>query len=213
MKILVTAATALEIKPFITGLRQHHSMHEIDVVITGIGLVAATYALAKQVGAKRPDLVIQAGIAGSFDKAISRGTVVAISKEAIGDLGVMEAGSLKSLFDLGFIKPNQPPFTRGWLINKSTVLKKSSLQKVSAISINEVTTSRKRIELYKQLLSPMIESMEGAALHYVCLREGIEFIQLRAVSNYVGERDKKKWDFKTSIENLSKQIELLLKDC
>jgi futalosine hydrolase len=31
--------------------------------------------------------------------------------------------------------------------------------------------------------------MEGAALHFVCLQEDISFIQLRAISNFVGERD------------------------
>ena len=34
--------------------------------------------------------------------------------------------------------------------------------------------------------------MEGAALHYACIMEHIPFIQLRAVSNFVGERDKNK---------------------
>jgi hypothetical protein len=35
--------------------------------------------------------------------------------------------------------------------------------------------------------------MEGAALHYMGRDLFIPFIQLRAVSNYIGERDKNKW--------------------
>jgi futalosine hydrolase len=45
--------------------------------------------------------------------------------------------------------------------------------------------------------------MEGAALHYVALRENIEFLQLRSFSNYIAERNKKNWNMRTSIENLN----------
>jgi futalosine hydrolase len=31
-------------------------------------------------------------------------------------------------------------------------------------------------------------------------------MQLRSVSNYIGERDKKKWDIKESIINLNKEV-------
>ena len=47
--------------------------------------------------------------------------------------------------------------------------------------------------------------MEGAAFHYVCLQENIPFVQLRAISNFVGERDKSKWLMKEAIENLNRE--------
>ena len=52
--------------------------------------------------------------------------------------------------------------------------------------------------------------MEGAALHYVGLMEKIPFIQLRAVSNYTGERNKKKWKMKEAIVNLNNELIRLL---
>ena len=48
--------------------------------------------------------------------------------------------------------------------------------------------------------------MEGAALHYVGRETGIPFIQIRAISNYVGERDKSIWLIKESIELLNKTL-------
>jgi futalosine hydrolase len=36
--------------------------------------------------------------------------------------------------------------------------------------------------------------------------ENIPFIQLRSISNYIAERDKKKWDMKNSIINLNKKL-------
>ncbi|MFZ1371603.1 MAG: futalosine hydrolase, partial [Ferruginibacter sp.] len=53
---------------------------------------------------------------------------------------------------------------------------------------------------------PGIETMEGAALHYVCLQENIPFLQIRSISNYVGERDKIKWKLKEAIENLNTDL-------
>ena len=53
---------------------------------------------------------------------------------------------------------------------------------------------------------PSIESMEGAYVHYVCIKENIPFIHLRAISNYVGERDKSQWQIKLAINNLHSNI-------
>jgi len=57
----------------------------------------------------------------------------------------------------------------------------------------------------------VIESMEGAAFHYVCLQEAVPFLQLRAVSNMIGERDKTKWLMKEAIDNLNKELIVLIR--
>ena len=183
---------------------------DIDVLITGVGLLATTYSLTRQVGLKRPGLIIQAGIGGSFNKTLPLGTVVAVQKDTIADLGVMEKRAFKTVFELGLISRKTSPFTNGWLVNKSDLIQRSKLKKVTAISINEITTSAKRIREYKKMFTPTIESMEGASLHYVCGKENIPFFQLRAISNYVGVRDKKKWKLKESIINLNKELIQLL---
>lgn len=45
--------------------------------------------------------------------------------------------------------------------------------------------------------------MEGASLHYVCREANIPFIQMRAISNYIGERNKAKWKMKEALEALN----------
>jgi futalosine hydrolase len=52
--------------------------------------------------------------------------------------------------------------------------------------------------------------MEGAALHYVARMEKIPFIQLRSMSNYIAERNKKKWNMKEAIRNLNEELVKLL---
>jgi futalosine hydrolase len=213
MNCLVVAATAMEIMPFLDQCRTRKVLPdniEIDVLITGIGLTATTYSLTKQLSIKRPNLVIQAGLGGCFDINIPPGTVLAIKQEAIADQGVIELNKLKTLFDLKLVPQNQYPFSNGWLINKSEVLKKIKLKKVKGVSVNEITTSGQKVKLYKEVFNPAIESMEGAALHYVCLKEKIPFLQMRAVSNYVGDRNKKNWNMKESIINLNKELIHLL---
>jgi len=81
---------------------------------------------------------------------------------------------------------------------------------VDAITINEITTSEKRINILKEKYHPVVESLEGAAFHFVCLQENIPFIQLRAVSNYVGERDKSNWKMALAIKNLNVELSKII---
>ncbi len=213
MNCLVIAATAIEIFPFLEKLRSSDSWPgsaNVDVLLTGIGLTATTYSLTRQFGLKRPDLVIQAGVGGCFDSRIKPGTVLAIKRETIADQSVIELNELKSLFDLKLVPQDQYPYTKGWLVNKNELLKITGLKKVNGISVNEISTSPKKIAFYRQHFDPVVESMEGAALHYVCLMEKIPFIQLRSISNAIGERNKKKWNMKEAVANLNKELIKLL---
>jgi futalosine hydrolase len=214
MNILIVAATNIELSPFLGYYRSNQTSflpnYQIDALITGIGLTATSYSLTKQINIKKPDLVIQAGVGGCFDMAVPLGSVLAIKQEAIADQSVIELDKLKTLFDLKLVPQNQYPFTKGWLVNKSEVLKKVKLKKVTGVSVNEITTSRQKVKFYKEQFNPVVESMEGAALHYICLMEKIPFIQIRSVSNYIAERNKKNWNMKESIINLNNELVTLL---
>jgi futalosine hydrolase len=213
MNCLVVAATVIEITPFLEKIRSKNefpSNLHIDVLITGIGLTATTYSLTRQLQIKRPDVLIQAGVGGCFDTTIPLGSVFAIKQETIADQSVIEFNKLKTLFDLKLVPQNKHPFSNGWLVNKSELLKKIKLQKVKGVSVNEITTSKHKIKFYKETFDPIVESMEGAALHYVCLMENIPFLQIRSMSNYIAERNKKNWNMKESIINLNNELTSLL---
>jgi futalosine hydrolase len=213
MQVLIAAATAKEIAPFLEHYRNNKIARPVDVLITGIGLTATAYHLTRQINLKRPGIIIQAGVAGCFDKNISLGSVVAVKQDTIADESVVELKKLKTLFDLKLVPQDQFPFHKGWLLNPDTALiKKSRLKAVKAISVNQITTSKQMIRFYQTQFNPAIESMEGAALHYVCGMEKIPFLQIRSISNYIGERNKKKWDMNDSINNLNKELLLLLNE-
>ena len=210
MNLLLVSATAREIGPFLNHYRNEKLpklKHNIDVLISGIGLTATVYSLTKQINIKRPDFILQTGVAGCFEKKIRLGSVRIVKQDTIADQSVMELKKLKSLFALKLVPQNQYPFRKGWLMNPYPVsLKQTGLKAVKGISVNQITTDKQIIRFYKKKFRPVLESMEGAALHYVCLMEKIPFLQIRSISNYIGERNKKKWDMKDSIVKLNKEL-------
>jgi futalosine hydrolase len=215
MYLLLTAATSAEIQPGIDFLEKRdftlQSLHA-EIMVTGIGAVSTTYSLTSSINNRKPDIIIQAGIAGSFGQK-KTGEVVTVEQDTFGDMGAWENDQFKNIFDLRLVDDNQPPFNDRFLINPyQKLLFLSGLEQVRAITVNEISTDSKKIEWYKQNLSPAVESMEGAALHYVCLQENIPFLQIRSVSNEIGERDKIKWKLAEAINNLNEKLILLFNE-
>ena len=208
---LVVAATAKEISPFI-NLARTGQFTSTDILISGIGLAASTYHLTRQLALKRYDLVIQAGVAGCFDPDIELGEVLTIERDTIADQSVVELQKLKTLFDLKLLPQDQYPYKKGWLINpRKDFIKQAKLKIVRGVTVNQISTSKQMIKFYRDIFDPVTESMEGAALHYVCLMENIPFLQIRSISNYIGERNKKKWNMMDSIINLNNELVRIIK--
>jgi futalosine hydrolase len=200
MNLLIVAATQFEIEPFIQLKKK------ADILITGVGIPATIYHLTQKLLTENYDLVIQAGIAGSFSERLNLGEVVAIKEDTFADLGIEEKGNLQTLFETGFIKKNDFPFKNGWLVNQHRILQKDSLPLVNAITINKITDNDFQNEQMFKKFGADVESMEGAGFHYVCLHQKTNFLQLRSISNYIGERDKSKWEMTEAIENLNKEL-------
>ena len=204
MQILVIAATAQEIKPFTDANTR------VDVLITGVGAPSTIYHLQKRIQQMNYDFIIQAGIAGSFTNDIELGKVLLVQQDCFADLGIEEKGVYNPIFNIGFADKNEFPFADGWLMNADDNLKYLDLPKAKAITVNKVSDSELQKKQFIKTFNADIETMEGAALHYVCLQENIPFLQLRSISNYVGERDKTKWKMKEAIENLNSELQILI---
>ena len=204
MQILLIAATAQEVELFTAGNSQ------IDVLISGVGIPSTMYHLQKRIQQVDYDCIIQAGIAGTFTDDIDLGKVVLVMQDCFADLGIEEKGIYSPIFRTGFANKDEFPFTDGWLLNTHEALLKTNLPKVKAITVNKVSDSQLQKQQYISIFNAVAESMEGAALHYVCLQEKISFLQLRSISNHVGERDKTKWKMKDAIENLNTELTALI---
>lgn len=209
MKILLVAATNLELEPVLDHCP--NTGHQLMPLSSGIGSLQTCFQLCQNIALLQPDWVIQVGIGGSFRPNLLPGSVVGISSEYLGDLGVEESEDFSDAFDMGFIQPNQVPFHQKALVNPywdKIGYKDIKLEK--AVTVNEISTSPSRIQSLLQRYQPGIESMEGAALHLACLQLNQPFLQLRAVSNLVGERNKSHWNIPLALKNLAIQTQSLL---
>ena len=154
MKILIVAATDFELE------KDQFSAHEI--LITGVGILETTLELTKKLALNSYDLVINAGIAGSFDKKIKIGDVVEVTEDILSELGYEEKETFfefKSFFDT----------------NKFTVDSKTDLLKVKSSTVNTMSGNTTTIKKIKNRLNPDIETMEGAAVFRVCNDFNIPF--------------------------------------
>ena len=205
MKVLLVSATEFEIASY---FKQKDT---IDVLLTGVGMPIALYHLQKKITENRYNLVIQVGLAGAFTTKFELGETVFVKQDTFGDLGIEEKERFTPIFETDLFNKNEFPFETGWLVNKNKILQQSTLEVVKAVTINKVTDKGSIKQQLIDSFNPDIETMEGAALHYVCLHQNIPFIQLRAISNYVGERDKTKWKIDLAISNLHNELIKLLK--
>jgi futalosine hydrolase len=211
MRIIVTAATVDEWMPAYLQIDTLYTSESKRMKVifhqSGVGMLATAVSLTKMIAEEKPDLVVQIGIAGTFDATMNLGKVVCIKDESLGDLGVQEDGKWKDIFDLKLEKSSYPPYEKRKLpnpwLNEYNVLK---LPEVSALTINEITTSEDRKQQLLKKYEAVVESMEGAALHYVCRNFNTPFLQIRAISNYIGERDKTKWEMKAAIDNINQTL-------
>lgn len=214
MKIAVCAATNFEldaIKKLIPNLNDPLQNLEIVYCITGVGLMHATYSFSMICKDDSIQLIVQAGIAGSFDVAVPIGTACVVENEYSGDLGVEENGTFRDVFDMKLVDMNTEPYVENKLHNPwLSHYKLSNFATIDAVTVNAITTSKSRIEQLKTKYNCITESMEGAALHYVGLRSAIPFLQIRTISNYVGERNKAKWNIPLALENLGQSVTRLL---
>lgn len=223
MYMLIVSATSLEIEPMLKNFEfiekkesnltfYKYRDFDIDVLITGIGMVATAYYLGKTLQSYKYDVAINAGIAGCFDKNITLGEVFNITSDSFSELGAENGEYFLSLVDLKLIEEDSFPFSSLELINDSVLKSEiaNQLIKVKGITVNTIHGNEENIEKIKKRFNPVTESMEGAAFMYACKLQNLKHIQIRSVSNYVEKRNKEAWNIPLAIKNLNnKLIEIL----
>lgn len=203
MKTLLVAATKAELAGVFAhfGLPNQNfvSTTEFDILITGVGMTATAFALGKHL-ASSYGLVLNIGIAGSFDHHIPLGNLVNVTTDYFAELGAEDHDGFLTIDELGF---GQQKYSSTAIINSPLI---ASLPKVSAITVNKVHGNAQSIKQIKQRFNPQVESMEGAAVFYACHQLQLSCMQVRSVSNYVTPRAKEDWQIGLAIKNLNNWI-------
>jgi futalosine hydrolase len=193
MLILIVAATKFEVEPLVNAFGS-----KVDVLITGAGMVPTAFAMARQLSSHTYDLVLNLGIAGSFDRNFHLGDVLEITEDAFAELGAQDDEAFIPIDTLGFGESVFTPTT-----SLEQVYPNFFLKKAKAITVNTVHGHEASIQKVRQRLNPQMESMEGAAFFYACRQMNVPCIQIRAVSNYVEKRNREAWNIGLAIKNLN----------
>ncbi|MCA6435265.1 MAG: futalosine hydrolase [Bacteroidetes bacterium] len=212
MNILIVSATVLEVKPLLDfleikvptiGINQSKKTlnnHDIKVLITGVGMVNTALLMGKHMNSTI-DLAMNAGVCGAFNKNRSLGEVLLVTKDIISEMGAENDSDF-----LTFEQLKLPGQTKFELNNLPKCLVNSKLQTAAGITVNTVHGNNDTINKVLNLFSPDVESMEGAAFFAGCIDFEADYIQIRAISNYVEKRDKSKWNLPLAIQNLNNEL-------
>lgn len=201
MKILIVAAT----KPEIALLADHFNLQgedfiqsdKFDVLITGVGMTATAFSLGQHLPGSY-HLILNLGIAGSFDRALTLGTVVNIVEDEFSDLGAEDGGKFIAIDELGF---GSSKYVVKYPLTLDSV---KDLRRCNGITVNTVHGNETSIKNIVERLRPTTESMEGAAVLYSCEKLSLPCLQIRSISNYVEVRNRDNWKIALAIGNLNK---------
>jgi len=222
MRILIVAATEAEMSPLVAeldGTRRSpldgarafqasgRSSNDIDILTTGVGMVATAARTARALAQTRYDLALNFGVCGSFDRALAPGSVVHVVTDGLPELGAEDDEAFLTLEDLKLLAGgNQSPFHDGRLTNEAPPPNEvlSRLPAVHGITVNTVHGNDASIAAILRRCDPQVETMEGAAFMYACLIHQRRFAQVRAVSNAVETRNRGAWKMAEAIYNLGR---------
>ncbi|MBN1415926.1 MAG: futalosine hydrolase [Bacteroidales bacterium] len=219
MKILIVAASNTEIKKvkdkliFANRLAPNLSAYKygnlnIDFLITGYGSVFTAFHLTRALQSNSYDLLINAGVAGSFDYFLEQGFVVNVIQDQFADLGFEDKDGFYTLGEKEMIKQDSFPFTGEIMrsLGNFEIEEIESMIPVKAITVNTIHGSQEKIQRLKNKYHAEIETMDGAAFFYVCLMEKVPFLQIRSISSFVEIPRVENWYLPLALKNLTKAL-------
>lgn len=224
MLILIPTATALEqqnlrdcLAHLATQIVGHRTWtrgiignNTIVLIETGMGAVNTAQALTVALQQLKADLVLQIGIGGAYlTTNLQIGDLALATEENYGDLGVITPDGWHPAEEIGI--PilskdrdyyNTFPIDSDLVAEAYSVLQKSEIDVVSGpfVTVQQCTG---RTDVGNELASrfkAICENMEGAAAAQICTLYDVPFLELRAISNRVENRDKDAWDIPLAIE-------------
>ncbi|WP_052849119.1 futalosine hydrolase [Streptomyces avicenniae] len=164
----------------------------LDVLAAGTGPAAAAAATATAL-ALAPGghgLVVSAGIAGGFADVVPVGGTVVASEILAADLGADTGEGFADAAALGFgVVAHRPPraLARAVAATAGAVL-------APVLTVSTVTgTAARAAELAARHRGAAAEAMEGFGVASAAALHGVPFLEIRAVSNAVGPRDRAAW--------------------
>jgi futalosine hydrolase len=174
----------------------------VETIVSGIGPVDAASRVAKALCTASYELVINAGIAGAMRGVASVGDGVVVGEELM-ELELETGGRLA--LPPGNLVADRVPADKH-LIEAITAL---GFPLVRGVTVARVTATDATAARLRER-GAEIESMEGFAVLRAAQLAGVPAIELRGISNYVGDRATSEWDFEAGLRGLRKALNAAL---
>lgn len=155
-------------------------------IVGGVGPAACAAATSAALGAETYDLVVCAGIGGGF-APLQPAQLAVASSIAFADLGAESDDGFETF---GFATDRYPVEPRLGL----AVADRTGGRLGSILTVATVTGTAARAQaLLARFPDAVAEGMEGAGAAAAAVLHGVAFVEIRAISNVVGPRDRSTW--------------------
>ncbi|MEU3255786.1 futalosine hydrolase [Streptomyces sp. NPDC006997] len=160
------------------------------VIAAGVGPAAAAAATATALAGARHTLVVSAGIGGGFAPHAPVGSLVVADEITAADLGAETADGFLPVTDLGFgTVTHRPPAA---LVREAAAA--TGARTGAVLTVSTVTgTAARAAALRARHPGALAEAMEGFGVAEAAALHGVAVLEIRAVSNPVGPRDRAAW--------------------
>lgn len=182
-----------------------------DVCLAGVGPASAAARTATALASGKFDLVISAGIGGGFQERANVGSLVIANEIIAADLGVETAEGFSSVDELGFgtaripVDPHLPP-------NMLQLLKYTDVPACIGpiVTLSTATgTAATCAKLSKRIPGVAAEAMEGYGVALAGHHLGLPVMEIRAISNFVGPRQRELWKIDEAMQTLETAFSIL----
>jgi futalosine hydrolase len=189
----------------------------------GVGKINAAAATAILIERQRPSLVINTGCAGAYPgSGLSVGDLAVASDEILGDEGVLTGAGWRDLrfMEMASIVRGKQTYHNELPLSKHAAEKAMQLadyygvflMRGRFVTVSTCSGTRQRGEILARHFNAIAESMEGAAVAQICVRSGVDCLEIRGISNLVTDRDMSAWDIPRAVESAQRFVLKYLED-
>jgi futalosine hydrolase len=194
-------------------LRDLPDTTDVQVLVSGVGPVAAASTTATALSSNDYDAVISAGIAGGFAGRADVGDVIVALSSIAADLGCRTDDGFLTLTDMGLDQTCQIEFPRVDAWAQRLVAAGLSVVTGDVATLSCMTgTDLDAKQLAERHPHAVAEAMEGWGVAWAAQSFGVRAGELRTVSNIVGKRDPSTWDIAGAFDALSRAFAVLLSE-
>ncbi len=185
-------------------LRGFTAPGHVRVLPVGVGPVEAAIATARALARERFEYVVNAGIGGIFRSRGTVGDTFAIATEFLADFG-LEGG--EPLVLPGGARLADRATADSVLVRRCAEL---GMHVGVGLTVAQITTTDATAARLHARYGADVESMEGFSVLRAAADAGIPAVEVRGISNVVGDRARGEWNFAAGARATVRALEAIV---